>query len=193
MITYRPLEPLKAVAALYLLSPQIPMLFMGEEWGAGEPFPYFCDFDEELNEKVRVGRREELSRLPGFDADDLLDPTAPSTFAMSKLDWSARSSPEAKEMLTFYQSLLALRHEKIVPLLKNASGRSGSYRLEEDILVVNWELGDSTTLEVLANLSEQPVKSAGSAASHQIFSLGSSSEGVLSPWAVMFGIRTAQP
>jgi 1,4-alpha-glucan branching enzyme len=58
MVTYRPLEPIKAASAVYLLSPQVPMLFMGEEWGAREPFPYFCDFDEDLNEKVRKGRRE---------------------------------------------------------------------------------------------------------------------------------------
>jgi 1,4-alpha-glucan branching enzyme len=125
MVTYRPLEPIKAVSAVYLLSPQIPMLFMGEEWGAREPFPYFCDFDEDLNEKVRKGRREELSRLPGFDADDLLDPTAQSTFEMAKLDWSRLDGANTSEMLAFYKSLLAVRHKRIVPLLSGFGGAAG--------------------------------------------------------------------
>jgi 1,4-alpha-glucan branching enzyme len=106
------------------------MLFMGEEWGAREPFPYFCDFDEELNEKVRKGRGEELSRLPGFDAHDLLYPTAQSTFEKAKLDWSQLSGPDASEMLVFYRSLLALRHQRIVPLLKGTGSGSGSFRRE---------------------------------------------------------------
>lgn len=61
-----PAEAVRAIAAVYLLSPQIPMLFMGEEWAAAQPFPFFCDFDEELAAAVREGRREEFARFPEF-------------------------------------------------------------------------------------------------------------------------------
>lgn len=190
MITYRPLEPLKAITAIYLLSPQIPMLFMGEEWGAREPFPYFCDFGDELNKMVREGRREELSRLPGFHANDLLDPTAASTFAMSKLDWSALSSQEAEEMLFFYKSLLALRHQRIVPLLTGASGGVGAFQSEGRVTKVEWCLTESKCLYLVANLSEQPAQFSSTVAGEKLFILGSLIEGHVAPWTVKVGIRS---
>ena len=61
-----PPEAIRALASVYLLAPQIPMLFMGEEWGAKQPFLFFCDFSGELAEAVRKGRREEFSRFPEF-------------------------------------------------------------------------------------------------------------------------------
>ena len=61
-----PPEAIRALAGVYLLAPQIPMLFMGEEWGATQPFLFFCDFDGKLAEAVRKGRREEFSRFPEF-------------------------------------------------------------------------------------------------------------------------------
>lgn len=192
MITYRPLEPLKAITAIYLLSPQIPMLFMGEEWGAREPFPYFCDFDEELNEKVRQGRREELSRLPGFDADDLLDPTASSTFAMAKLNWSMRTLPEAEEILAFYKSLLTLRHQRIVPLLSGTSGGLGSFHSQGSVTEVEWRLSDEQSLHLIANLSDQRSQFISTTAGDELFVLGSSSESSLAPWTVKFSFRSRQ-
>jgi malto-oligosyltrehalose trehalohydrolase len=61
-----PAEAVRAIAAIYLLAPQIPMLFMGEEWAAAQPFPFFCDFEAELGEAVRKGRREEFAKFPEF-------------------------------------------------------------------------------------------------------------------------------
>jgi malto-oligosyltrehalose trehalohydrolase len=188
MVTYRPTEPIKAVTAIYLLSPQIPMLFMGEEWGARVPFPYFCDFDEELNEKVRNGRREELSRLPGFDADDLLDPTALSTFEMAKLDWSQLDGADASEMLAFYNSLLALRHERIVPLLKGVGGCSGGFRRDRSVTAVSWALAGGAKLHLLVNLSDKPARIASPPVGERFFLLGSTSEDTLSPWSVSSSI-----
>ena len=60
-------EAVRAVGAVYLLLPQIPMLFMGEEWGAAQPFPFFCDFGPDLAQAVRKGRREEFARFPEFE------------------------------------------------------------------------------------------------------------------------------
>ena len=59
-------EAVRAIAAVYLLLPQVPMLFMGEEWAASQPFPFFCDFSGELANSVRKGRRKEFAKFPEF-------------------------------------------------------------------------------------------------------------------------------
>ncbi|KAA0687993.1 malto-oligosyltrehalose trehalohydrolase [Neorhizobium sp. P12A] len=193
MITYRSLEPIKAVTAIYLLSPQIPMLFMGEEWGAREPFPYFCDFDEGVNEKVRNGRREELSRLPGFDAVDLVDPTAKATFEMAMLDWSRLGGTDCSEMLAFYKSLLAVRHKRIVPLLERAGGGSGTFRRDRSVTAVDWALAGGAKLHLVANLSDQPARIASPPLGERIFPPSSTSENnILSPWSVFSSISLAE-
>ncbi|WP_259669459.1 malto-oligosyltrehalose trehalohydrolase [Rhizobium sp. NZLR5] len=184
-----PANAVKAVIAIYLLAPEIPMLFMGEEWGAEEPFPFFCDFDEDLNEKVRKGRREELSRLPGFDADDLLDPTAPSTFGAAKLDWSKRTT---SDVLEYYRTLLDLRHRKIVPLLKGVAGGSAVYRSAGNAIAVDWTLAESRHLHLRANLGSEAGRpldpQQGDA--ETIFRLGSDG-GDLAPWTVIWSMSKA--
>ncbi|MDK4734783.1 malto-oligosyltrehalose trehalohydrolase [Rhizobium sp. CNPSo 3490] len=185
-----PTNAVKAVTSIYLLAPEIPMLFMGEEWGAREPFPFFCDFDEDLNEKVRKGRREELSRLPGFDADELLDPTAPSTFAAAKLDWSKRAS---SEMLEFYRELLSLRHGRIVPLLKGARGGNAAYYSAGATLAVDWTLAGDWRLHLDANLGSEAVRLPKRCDQGEtIFRLGSCDGGQLAPWTVIWRISKGE-
>jgi 1,4-alpha-glucan branching enzyme/maltooligosyltrehalose trehalohydrolase len=189
MITYRGDKELKALAAVCLLAPEIPMLFMGGEWGAPEPFPYFCDFDEDLNEKVRQGRREELSRLPGFDADDLLDPTAYETFASAKLDWSNLHSAKSAEMLKLYRELLRTRAREIVPLLKGLARNRSSVRSDQDYIAVDWSFSDKRSLHLLANLSHREVDSPQALRlGRQIFSYGTQDGSVLSPWTVRWSV-----
>ncbi|WP_260694129.1 malto-oligosyltrehalose trehalohydrolase [Rhizobium laguerreae] len=184
-----PADVVKTVAAIYLLAPEIPMLFMGEEWGAREPFPFFCDFDEDLNEKVRKGRREELSRLPGFDADDLLDPTAPSTFTAAKLDWSKLAS---SEVLDFYRALLDLRHRRIVPLLKGAGAGNAVYRSAGSALAVDWTLAQNRHLHLHANLGAEAAPLVSQQDDGEtIFRLGGSDGGNLAPWTVIWSIGEA--
>ena len=97
-------------AALYLLSPFTPMLFMGEEWGASTPWQYFTSHEEPaLAEAVREGRRREFGSH-GWAAEDVPDPQAPSTVEASRLDWSESVSAERQaSMLAWYRSLIALR------------------------------------------------------------------------------------
>jgi maltooligosyltrehalose trehalohydrolase len=96
---------LRLVAALLLLSPEIPLLFMGEEYGEAAPFPYFIDHtDPELVEAVRRGRAEEFAT-----AADELDPAAETTFLAARLDRRRRDSPEGAALFGLYQRLLALR------------------------------------------------------------------------------------
>ena len=103
-----------------LLSPQIPMLWMGEKWSASTPFLFFVDFapDEALNKAVREGRRKEFKSFAAF-ADDtsvISDPTMAETFAASKLDWSERERSPHREVLAETTRLLALRRDIVVPL-----------------------------------------------------------------------------
>jgi malto-oligosyltrehalose trehalohydrolase len=156
-------EPaLHAVAAIYLLSPHIPMLFMGEEWGSTQPFCYFSDFTGDLAAAVREGRRREFAKFAEFQdpaqRERIPDPGADATFEQSILDWHSIDEPEHAMWLERYRTLLALRHAEIVPRLKGIAGNAGSYRVIGDkIVLVAWVLGDGTTLTLLANFSDQPV------------------------------------
>jgi maltooligosyltrehalose trehalohydrolase len=99
---------LKAIAALTLLSPFVPLLFQGEEWGAGTPFLYFTDHqDPELGRLVAEGRSKEFSAFAW--AGEVPNPQAPETFARSKLDWSELADPKHAELLEWYRRLIALR------------------------------------------------------------------------------------
>ncbi len=96
-------------AALVLLSPYTPMLFMGEEWGARTPFRYFTSHPEpELAAAVAAGRRAEFADH-GWPVTDIPDPQDPATFEVSKLDWSEPSKPSHARLLSCYRDLLALR------------------------------------------------------------------------------------
>lgn len=187
MITYRGQRELQAIAAVCLLAPEIPMLFMGEEWGAPEPFPYFCDFSEELNQKVRQGRREELSRIPGFDGENLLDPTASSTFVSAKLDWSRLTNPANAEMLEFYRQLLAIRRTRILPLLKTLAGNRSKIRSDEGAVALDWAFAGGSSLHLLANLSDRSTHvDVNHDEAQLIFSLGSKKDSALAPWTVLW-------
>ncbi|HEY1661509.1 MAG TPA: malto-oligosyltrehalose trehalohydrolase [Verrucomicrobiae bacterium] len=103
-------EKLKIAAALVLTAPFVPMLFQGEEWGAGTPFCYFTDFQEpELARAVREGRCREFAAF-GWKPEDTADPQAQETFTNSKLNWPETSRPPHAEMLDWHKKLIRLRH-----------------------------------------------------------------------------------
>lgn len=96
-------------AALILLSPFTPMLFMGEEWAASTPFQFFTAHTEpELAAAIVAGRRAEFA-YHGWDTDQIPDPQAASTFANSKLNWAELDEPDHRRMFDFYRALLTLR------------------------------------------------------------------------------------
>ncbi|MFD0904455.1 malto-oligosyltrehalose trehalohydrolase [Actinomadura sediminis] len=98
----------KVGAALLLLAPFTPMLFMGEEWGASTPWCYFTDHvDPDLGRAVSEGRRREFARH-GW-AGDVPDPQDPETFRRSVLDWSEAGGPPHRELLGWHRALIALR------------------------------------------------------------------------------------
>ena len=99
---------LKAIAALTLLSPFVPMLFQGEEWGARTPFLYFTDHqDPELGRLVAEGRAKEFSSFRW--AGEVQNPQAPEAFERSKLDWSELSIPRHADLLDWHRRLIDLR------------------------------------------------------------------------------------
>ena len=101
----------KIGAALVLTSPFVPMIFHGEEWGAGTPFLYFTDHqDTALARAVSEGRRREFARF-GIEAHDVPDPQASETFERSKLDWTELGRPPHASMLDWYRRLIRLRRE----------------------------------------------------------------------------------
>ncbi|MCY9783523.1 malto-oligosyltrehalose trehalohydrolase [Nocardiopsis sp. EMB25] len=96
-------------AALVLCSPYTPMLFMGEEWGATTPWPFFASFaDPELAEAVRRGRRREFADL-GWAHEEIPDPMAPATRDAAVLDWDQRDRDPHSGVLDTHRSLIALR------------------------------------------------------------------------------------
>lgn len=100
---------LKIGATLLMTAPFIPMLFQGEEWGARSPFLYFTDHqDSQLAEAVSQGRQDEFAGF-GWNPADIPDPQAPASWVRSKLDWEERLREPHRDLLQWYQSLIALR------------------------------------------------------------------------------------
>jgi malto-oligosyltrehalose trehalohydrolase len=155
---------LQAAIAIVLLSPQIPLLFMGEEWASLRPFAFFCDFEPGLADSVRAGRQREFAKFPEFRdaaARKLIpDPTASSTFAMSRLDWAEPDREAHALWLARYRRLLAIRAREIVPRLAGISSFSGRYQvLGAKAVMVKWQLGDGSQLVLVANFALESVPS----------------------------------
>ncbi len=104
---------LKAVAAITILSPFVPLLFQGEEWGAQTPFLYFTDHqDPELGRLVAEGRSKEFRDFRWQGA--VPNPQDIETFTRSKLNWAELAEPRHAELAQWYRKLIRLRRDKVV-------------------------------------------------------------------------------
>jgi malto-oligosyltrehalose trehalohydrolase len=191
-------ETLRAVAAIYLLAPQIPMLFMGEEWAAAQPFPFFCDFPPPLADAVREGRRGEFARFPEFQdpaiRDRIPDPTATETFCSAKLRWEDTEHPPHAAWLDWYRRVLAVRHQNIVPGLRNMKGNSAHYQIvAPGAFVVNWTMGDQSQLQLAANLTRTPVSGFSAHPGNLLWAEGAITNGIAAPWTAVWRLQTAKP
>lgn len=135
---------LAGAAALVLLSPATPMLFMGEEWGARTPWQYFTDHtDPELARAVREGRRREFAEH-GWDAAEVPDPQDPATRDRSCLDWTEPERQPHQALLEFYRELIELRRSD--PAFTSAElricGEGRCVQLHRGPYVVAVNLGD---------------------------------------------------
>ena len=120
---------LAAGAALLLLSPFTPMLFMGEEWGARTPWQFFSDHDAELGRLVSEGRRREFSSH-GWAAEDIPDPQDPATFEASKLNWSEAQTERGALLLDWHRKLIALR--RLEPAITDPRLGLAQFSYDED-------------------------------------------------------------
>jgi malto-oligosyltrehalose trehalohydrolase len=190
-----PPAAVRAVTAVYLLLPQIPMLFMGEEWHSDRPFQFFCDFGAELAEPVRRGRRQEFSKFAAFASESarerIPDPQAITTFLASKLDWEALAQPAHIAVLRWYRDLLSVRAKHIVPLLP-ALRSAGEYTiLGPGASIVRWRATNSVELTLLANLSAQRACGFPQIAGELLWEEGlSDAAGTYPAWAVRWLLRT---
>ena len=147
---------LEALTAILLLSPHIPLMFMGEEWHETRPFAFFVDFEGDLGRAVTEGRRREFESFPQFvgQTDHIPDPNLLSTFEASKIDWERPETPEGRAALERTRQLLDIRRRHIVPHLAAATGGGRITRRDGPAFAVEWPLG-SVTLGVHANLSNE--------------------------------------
>ena len=187
-----PAAAVRAIASIYLLLPQIPMIFMGEEFAADQPFPFFCDFEADLAKLVREGRRNEFAKFPEFhdpvSRERIPDPTAEQTFMSAKLDWSRASHGAHADCAALYRELLALRHRDIVPRLRGA--RSGQYSvLGKGAVAVRWRMGDGTQLLLIANLCHEPLAHPIPKGGRRIWCTGVRQDFTLGPWGVSWSIE----
>jgi malto-oligosyltrehalose trehalohydrolase len=185
---------LRCVAAIYLLAPQIPMLFMGEEWAAAEPFPFFCDFSAELADAVRSGRREEFARFPEFRDEAararIPDPIATETFQSAKLQWSERNKGRHPSWMDWYRNVLRVRQTEIQPLLPRMRS-GGSFRiLAPGAVRVAWRLQDNAELVLVSNLSNTEC-AAPLGAGRLLWQEGVQEEHHAAPWSIRWSIAPA--
>jgi maltooligosyltrehalose trehalohydrolase len=134
--------------AATLLSPSIPLLFMGEEYAATTPFPYFVDHgDPDLLEAVRKGRAAEFGRdADQFDSDPF-DPGAEASYLAAKLDRGGRETPEGAQMLAMVRRLIELRRS--LPLLTDPAAETVA-ELADGVLTVRRRRNDE---EITVTLS----------------------------------------
>jgi len=153
-------EAVRAIAAIYLLLPQIPMLFMGEEWATDTPFPFFSDYGGELAEAVRRGRYEQLKKtgqLKEGEQDRAPDPQAESTFRSAKLNWDELADAKHAAQLDWYKRILAIRRERVAPLLRGLTRECGRFRSGgPGQFSVDWDLAGCSQLSLAANLCARP-------------------------------------
>ena len=195
-----PPEAVRALATVYLLAPQIPMLFMGEEWAAPQPFPFFCDFHDELGQAVREGRRGEFARFPEFQDEkaraNIPDPIAADTFRSAKLNWAALSCEPHAGRLQLYRQLLEIRRREIIPRLGRTLRQSGSWEVLGDAAVrVTWPLETEGRLVLAAALSPIGVARVDLRKGRVIWTEGAieRQDGKLGPWSVQWTIEDDAP
>lgn len=147
---------LDAMTAILLLSPHIPLLFMGEEWGETRPFYFFTDYTGDLAEAVREGRRGEFAAFSAFGSlQSIPDPNAKDTFEGSKLDWGRREEARGRARMRLYADLLSVRRNRIVPLLDDTKAAPGQIMAPEDgLLAIDWTLRGGT-LQLRAALRDK--------------------------------------
>ncbi|NSX07452.1 malto-oligosyltrehalose trehalohydrolase [Pseudomonas lini] len=191
-------DALYAATALLLLSPMIPLMFMGDEFAAEQPFLFFTSHHGELAELVREGRRNEFAAFSAFadphTREQIPDPNATQTFEASRPTLTtSRQSP----IYHLYRQLLQIRHQHIIPHLPGAQAL-GAQVLAEGAVTARWRLGDGSQLRIDLNLSDAPVVHTPQADATLLFehppqSAGLLDQGTLAPYCALVSLTAAAP
>jgi maltooligosyltrehalose trehalohydrolase len=160
---------LEAAISLQILSPQIPLLFMGEEDASRTPFYFFSDYRGALADAVREGRRREFARFATFAdptrRDAIPDPNAASTFEASVPRPDPAHRPARRE---FYRRLLAVRSIEIVPRLAGVRSLR-AFAIGSAAVKAAWRLGDGSVLTIAVNLGPERIETGGAASGRVLF------------------------
>ncbi|WGK93266.1 malto-oligosyltrehalose trehalohydrolase [Pseudomonas migulae] len=191
-------DALKAATALLLLSPMIPLMFMGDEFAVEQPFLFFTSHHGELAELVREGRRNEFSAFDAFSdparREQIPDPNAQQTFEDSRPNLTASGQ---SAIYTLYRQLLKIRHEQIIARLPGAHPL-GAEVLAPGAVSARWQLGDGSLLRIDLNLSDKPVVHSPQAGTSLLFehppkSADLLNQGTLAPYCALVSLTTAAP
>ncbi|MFZ0201080.1 MAG: malto-oligosyltrehalose trehalohydrolase [Candidatus Sulfotelmatobacter sp.] len=190
----------RAATAILLLSPQPPLLFMGEEFGAQTPFLFFCDFEKDLAAAVTAARRNEVARFARFSDPvaraGIPDPSDVRTFEVSHLDWNAVGQPGDCEWLCLYRKLLKLRSRYVVPHLLGGCHIVASYERHGDRgLTAEWIFADQAKLTLLGNLGSDRLSEVALSDSQIIYASDDACEsdlrqGTLPAWSVVWFLKS---
>ena len=149
------LEGLKLAAGAVFLSPFIPFLFMGEEYGEEAPFFYFVSHsDQDLIEAIRKSKEEEFKVFAG--RGEMQDPQSPDTFHKCQLNWEQRKEGKHKILWEFYQQLLQLR--RTIPALRKLDKKSlevSSVESDKILFLRRWN--DDSQIFCIMNFNDKDV------------------------------------
>lgn len=149
----------RVLTEILVLSPQIPLFFMGDDHLSIRPFHFFSDYNGEIAEAIRANRPREAENFGGFPSgmrpQDIADPNDRATFTRSKIGWDEADTSEASEWREFLLDLLAVRKKHTIPCLNRAGGYAGWVVPSEDTSIfVDWRLPGGL-LRLRANLSHE--------------------------------------
>jgi len=149
---------LEAAIALQMLCPQIPLIFMGEEFGSRTPFLYFTDHEPGLAQAVREGRRAEFAGFAEFadpaNRERIPDPNDPATYQASAAKPPAEAAAERQAL---YERLIALRRVEIVPRLAGCRS-AGATAIGPKAVAAAWIMADGSRLTIAVNLGDDTVR-----------------------------------
>ncbi len=188
-----PAKAVRAATAVLLLAPCVPLLFMGQEWAAPDPFLFFSDLGGDFGARVVEGRRREFARFPAWSTPEsrqrIPDPQSASTRASATPDWTMLGHSLHQQSLAFHRTLLSVREKEICPLLAGEpTPRAQWSAIGETSLEAEWTLPGEQVLRLIANLGPAPAAHGGPAPDwgRRLYGLGLPGPRweLLPPWSV---------
>jgi malto-oligosyltrehalose trehalohydrolase len=192
----------RAMTEIFLLSPQPPLLFMGQEYAVDKPFPFFCDLSPELGPVVAEGRRRHFEEAPYFkelyDLDLMPDPADEETFQSAIIDLSQLNEPEHREWHALHKRLFDIRRKYIWPRIKGVTVDDAWYKvIGPKCILAGWRLNDGSGLTLLANLGPDnapciEVPDGVTVYTTSDNTLEEARRGVLPPWSVAWLLKGSE-